>query len=551
MAFRNMLRALVAATIFSASAQAAMIPIASDPVVTDGGKVAGTQLASGVRAYLGIPFARPPVGPLRWVAPQPMHWEGVWNADRKGAECIQVLRPHNINHYFGEEATSEDCLYLNLWTPASAMPASKLPVIVFIYGGGYTIGSSGMSNYGGEDVAKAGAIFVNFNYRVGAMGYMAHPELSAEQGGHSGNYGTMDQTAALKWVRANIARFGGDPEQVLIMGQSAGAGSVVSQIFSPMARGLFRAAVMSSGCNFSSGGLMGDGPTLAEAERTGLEVQKRVGAANLAALRDVPADRILAIQSESQVGVKVEGVRIGGPIIDGYVLPEGKAALLARGAIARVPIIASYNSDDVDQGMNPIARARTMADWQRIAGELYGKDAPAFLALFPVKSDAEVPALARQVASMAGFEQAARQCAVAQAAQGQKAWLDLFARKHPYTPGVSIADQDPTTIGAYHTGDIPYWFGTLDTYNSRRPTREWTAYDRDLSAKMLGGLIAMARTGSPETAAMAWPAWSARLERKLVLGDSVTVRPLDGRRLQWLSDHPIAAVRPGSAGPRD
>ena len=236
-----MMRCLIAAMaalalILPAKASAelrGMARIAGDPVATQSGPVAGTRLPSGVRAYLGIPFAEPPVGALRWAPPRPVRWTGTWNADRRGAECIQVLRPHDINHYFGEEPTSEDCLYLNLWAPAGATPRSRLPVVVFIYGGGFTIGSSGLANYDGEAVARAGAIYVNFNYRVGAFGFMAHPELSREQGGHSGNYGLMDQNAALRWVRDNIARFGGDPGQVVIVGQSAGAGSVASQIFSP------------------------------------------------------------------------------------------------------------------------------------------------------------------------------------------------------------------------------------------------------------------------------------------------------------------------------
>src|ERR1051326_9453871 len=162
-------------------------PIA--PIRTTEGSVAGKVLPSGVKAWYGIPFAKPPVQNLRWAPPQPASLNGVWNADRKMPECIQVLRPHNINHYFGEEATSEDCLYLNVWAPQSAHAGSDLPVIVFIYGGGGTIGSSGIALYGGESVAKTGkAVFVNLNYRLGILGFMAHPELSREQGGHSGNY---------------------------------------------------------------------------------------------------------------------------------------------------------------------------------------------------------------------------------------------------------------------------------------------------------------------------------------------------------------------------
>jgi len=166
-------------------------------IQSDSGLIAGKVLDSGVKAWLGIPYAKPPVRELRWREPQPNAWKGVYNADRKMPECIQVLRPHNINHYFGEEPTCEDCLYMNIWAPPDSTEASRLPVIIFIYGGGGTIGSSGMANYDGEQVAKRGAIFVNFNYRVGILGFMAHPELTKEQGGHSGNYGYLDQNAAL------------------------------------------------------------------------------------------------------------------------------------------------------------------------------------------------------------------------------------------------------------------------------------------------------------------------------------------------------------------
>lgn len=528
--------AAMAAALTSQALPAAMVPIGGDPVTIDSGRVAGTVLASGVRGYLGIPFAQPPVGSGRWAAPRPIRWDGVWNADRKGAECIQVLRPHNINHYFGEEASSEDCLYLNLWAPAAATAGAKLPVIVFLYGGGYTIGSSGMANYDGENVAKAGAVFVNFNYRVGAFGFLAHPELSREQGGHSGNYGIMDQIVALKWVRANVAKFGGDPDKVLIIGQSAGAGSVIAHLFSPQSAGLFRAAVMSSGCNFSR-----DEGGLAAAEATGIALQKRLGTASLAEMRDVPADKILAAQTETQVGAHVEGVRIGGPIVDGSVLPMPKSQALAQHKINRVPIIASYNGDDIDQGQNPFGKARTAADYTRIASEAYGADAPAFLKLFPVRSDADVVRVSRQVGSMNGLETSSRVCAMDEAAQGVPAYLDLFTRRHPYVPGLKLPDQDIATVGAYHTADIPYWFDTLDKYNLLRPTRNWADWDRTLSDCMLHALIAFADTGNPGTPAMAWPAWSKANEVRVTLGDEVTTIKLDRARLDWLAAHPMAA----------
>ena len=528
------------------AADRSMQPIGGDPVETSSGRVAGTQLPSGVRAYLGVPFAEAPVGDLRWAPPKPAHWSGIFNADRKGPACIQVLRPHDINHYFGEEATGEDCLTLNLWT--SAKPGDKRPVVVFIYGGGFTIGSSGMANYDGEQMARAGAVFVNFNYRVGALGFLAHPELTREQGGASGNYGLMDQTLALQWVRDNIARFGGDPSRVVIMGQSAGAGSVAAQVLSPAARGLFRAAVMSSGCN-----LRGLKPTLAEAEKTGLAMQDKLGAHSLAEMRALPADRILAAQSETQLGLSVAGVRINGPIVDGRVLPRQAAEAVAAGDFAKVPMLASFNEDDMAFGFEAITSARTVADYQAGAQKLFGADAAAFLKLYPARSDAEVRTAARRAAQDAGLGAAARTCALDTAAQGVPVFIDEYARRHPYIPGVRLADQDTTTVGAYHTADIPYWFGTQDAYNILRPTRQWTEWDRKLSAQMQAALIALANTGSPDTPAMPWKAWSPKNDSLLWLGDGVEVVKMNPAAQGWLAAHkPAAASQPPRLSrPRD
>ena len=206
----------------------ALTPLAAlaEPIAVDGGRIDGVTLPSGVRAWLGVPFAAPPLRDLRWKAPQPVTpWRGVYHADRFAPECLQPLRGSMQNHYFGNEATSEDCLYLNIWAPPK--PGKRLPVMVWIYGGGFTIGSASMANYSGEPLARAGVISVNLAYRVGSLGFFAHPELSRESGyGASGNYGLMDQIAALQWVRRNIARFGGDPANVTIAGQSAGSFSV-------------------------------------------------------------------------------------------------------------------------------------------------------------------------------------------------------------------------------------------------------------------------------------------------------------------------------------
>jgi para-nitrobenzyl esterase len=530
----------------------AMMPLPGDPVTIKSGKVSGTRLNSGVKAYLGIPFAKPPTGELRWKAPQPISWDGVWNADRRGPECIQVLRAHDINHYFGEEPTSEDCLYLSLWAPAEARPGDGRPVIVFIYGGGGTLGSSGMANYGGENMARRGALFVNFNYRVGMLGYMAHPELTAEQGGHSGNYGYLDQNAALKWVRDNIATFGGDPNKVVIGGQSFGAASVAAQVTSPLSKGLFRGAMMSSACNFSGTGMIGGVATLAEGEKAGLELQQRLGARDLAAMRNVPADRILVLQEENQLGLSISGVRAPS-VVDGYFWTGTKEQAFASHQASDVPVIAGSNGDDLDSARYPLTRARSVADYQAMARQSYGAAADQFLELFPAPTEADVAPMAHRAAMENGMMMNSRSCAEMQARYGTApVYVDTFMRKHPYAPGVAIADQNPATIGAYHSADVPYWFDTLDTYNWQRPTRVWTAYDRTLTDRMAGALIAFAETGKPSTPQLDWPAWSAQSPQYMVFGDSAAVQTMDLERMDWLAAHPPApAPAPQRTGARD
>lgn len=507
------------------------------PIQTEGGLVAGNVLPSGVKAWLGVPFARPPVGDLRWQPPQPASWKGEWDADRIMPECMQVLRPHNISNYFGEEPTSENCLYMNIWAPPNAAVGQKLPVIVFIYGGGGTIGSSGMALYGGEQVARHGAIFVNFNYRVGILGFMAHPELTKEQNGHSGNYGYLDQNAALKWIHANIEKFGGDPSKVLLMGQSAGARSVTEQIFSPLSKGLFSAAVISSGCSWG-----GSDAPLAHAEETGVQIQKLLHASGIDDMRQVPADRLIALQTEHQVGVNNEGVQTGG-VVDGYFMPNGQIEILKAHQNSDVPIIASSNGDDLDSGRYPLTEATTVEQYKAIAEKMYGANTAEFLKLYPVSSDADVIPTAHRAAEDAGMQAASRGCAELQAQYDKSpTYIDLFTLKNPYTPGVKLADQDTATIGAFHIADIAYWFGTLDTYNIFRSTRTWRPWDHELSDAMMGALIAMARTGSPATAAVPWPAWSAGNQQRAVFGAKIEIEKLDTEGMDWLAAHPAAQV---------
>ncbi|MBZ5601421.1 MAG: carboxylesterase family protein [Acidobacteriia bacterium] len=525
-----------------AGSQIVETPVPGDPVSIDSGKVAGKVLSSGVKAYLGIPFAAPPVGDLRWREPQPVKaWKGVYNADRRMPECIQVLRPHNINHYFGEEPSSENCLYLNLWAPASAKAGSKLPVIVFIYGGGSTIGSSGMALYGGETVAARGAVFVNFNYRLGAFGFMAHPELTAESTHRqSGNYAYLDQIAALQWIQRNIAKFGGDPSKVIISGQSAGAGSVSLLQASPLAKGLFRGVVAMSG---GAWGNNGQTQALADAEKTGIKIQETLKAKSLDDMRQVPADRILALQEEFQVGARGGSIRVGGANVDGYFLPQTPAQLFAAHKQNDVPAIVGFTHDE---SSNELRRAKTLADYVAAARKLYTSDADQFLKLYPASNDAEAQEMGRTAAREGLVERGARNWAMAQAKGGSApVFIFMYSRVHPYIPGVEIADQDTATIGAYHTSDVPYWFGTQDTLNSIHPTRRWTDHDRDLSRKMTAALIAFANTGNPDTAAVPWPKWTAQNEQLVEFGDTIGVQRMNTPRLEFMAIH-----GGGASGPR-
>jgi para-nitrobenzyl esterase len=486
----------------------AAVPAAaqSAPVHVAQGDVTGTTLDGGVRAWLGIPFAAPPVGDRRWKPPQPpVAWRGAYDATRFAPSCMQPLRDHGIAYYVGDDPVAEDCLYLNVWAPAAA--TAKLPVIVFIHGGSFVAGSARKPLYVGDRLAAKGAIVVGINYRLGALGYMAHPALTAESPDHaSGNYGLLDQIAALRWVHDNIAAFGGDPARVSIMGQSAGAISLALLQTAPAAQGLFQRIAALSGSPYGSAATDRT-PTLADAEAQGVAFQTKLGAADLAALRRMPADRIVAAQAPLSL-----------PIVDGLALREGPAASYAAHRFADVPILMGTVRDEA---LGPLAVARTLADYRALATRSFGDHADAVLALYPAADDAAVPAAARALAHDTGFSTMMRSWARMQAANGvapvHAYWFD---RRHPYTPGVAFSDLDPATTGVNHTDDVAYWLGTFDSMNAVRRTRDWTAADRALSDRMQRALIAFATTGDPGTD---WPRYDSRSERMLAFGDTVRV----------------------------
>ncbi|WP_245653422.1 carboxylesterase/lipase family protein [Sphingomonas pituitosa] len=475
-------------------------------VQVEQGRIEGIALPSGVDAFLGIPFAAPPVRDLRWKPPQPRaSWAGIYHAERFAPECLQPLRGSQQNHYFGEGATSEDCLYLNIWKPHAAR---KAPVLVWIYGGGFNIGSASMANYSGEPLARDGVIRVNIAYRVGPLGFFAHPELSRESGyGGSGNYGLMDQIAALQWIRRNIARFGGDPGNVTIIGQSAGSMSVSLLQQSPLARGLFQRAVGMSGSSF--GGMLG-AAQLASAEQQGVALAKELGATTLAELRALPGDKVAAAQSPRAAIV-----------LDGHVLTGTAESMFAAHRQSDVPVLIGYTQDESFRPFGPLPDRTALASALRAR---FGDKAEAILAAYPGDDIARTSAdIARDSTVGAQMADWARY----QLRYGtQPVYAYLFTRRHPYAPGITFSDHDPVKAGAYHTGDVPYWLRTRDSLNLFRVTRNWEPGDVTLERDMAEALLHFARTGTPSSASIGrWPAASLDAPRLVRLAPASTVVP--------------------------
>ena len=383
-----------------------------------------------------------------------------------------------------------------------------------------------MANYNGERLASKGVVYVALAYRVGALGFLAHADLSAESPQRvSGNYGFLDQIAALQWIQRNIARFGGDPGSVTIMGQSAGSASVSVLQASPLSRGLFHRAVGMSGG--ALGANMGRARPLSGAEQWGRELQTILKASSLTALRQLPADRILAVQGTTG--------RYG-PLVDGWLLPEDPNAIFAAGQQNDVPLLLGYTRDE---GFDAFSQVMTLAEY-RAQAERYGEHAASLLRLYPASSDAEARRAALDIARDATLGLQMRTWARAQTSTGKSpAFLYLFSRVHPYTPLVKFSDHDPTTIGAYHTADVPYWLQTLDSLNLFRTTRDWTPYDRELATRMSDVIVSFARTGKPVLSGIDWPAYRNEDERIVEFGDSLRVIALpNSSKIDFLAAHP-------------
>jgi para-nitrobenzyl esterase len=471
-------------------------------VKTDAGLVSGsTNITGDVHIFKGIPFAAPPVGDLRWKEPQPVKpWDGVRQCTAFSASPMQG-KPDEFGVYTREflipyELISEDCLYLNVWTGAKSS-AEKQPVLVYIYGGGFGSGGAAVPIYDGEATAKKGVIFVVINYRVGIFGFFAHPELTKESGhSASGNYGLMDQLAALKWVKQNIAAFGGDLDNVTIAGQSAGSMSVNCLVASPLGKGLFQKAIAESGASFIAGPF--GGTTLQQAEQDGEKVVKAIGVNSIAEMRNKPASELVN-KSQSR------------PIIDGYVLPRSIAQIFDEGKENDVPLLTGWNEDDAFVG-----KLKSAADYKNQIRAQYGIKANAFLQLYPANTDAEAETSQIRINRDQIFGVQNYTWANIQSEKGHsKVYVYRFTRRLPATA-------DFVKYGAFHTGEVAYAYDNLKFLN-----RPWQPVDHELATTISTYWTNFTKTGNPNGKGLpAWPAYNTHDSQIMILGEKPMAKPL-------------------------
>jgi para-nitrobenzyl esterase len=518
---RIALTAMAALVVVTTTYMQAMV---AEQVRIDSGMVAGT--ASGqpaVRVFKGIPFAAPPLGENRWKAPQPVaKWDDVRKADAFGAPCAAgagggrgggggrgaaapgaaaqaapapVAPPR-------EPARSEDCLYLNVWTSANS-PSDRRPVMVWIYGGGFTGGSGGLAWYDGENLAAKGPVIVTFNYRLGSLGFFAHPELAKESGHNAaGNYGMMDAIAALQWVKKNIGAFGGDPNNITVAGESAGAIMVGALVGSPQAKGLFHRAIAESGGWMGlTMGRMTSGQT---AQANGVKTMEALGVKTLAELRAKPMTGLT-------------GLSAGGLIIDGYLIPEDISMTFMNGKQNAVDVLTGSNKDEANFGICGGGGGRgggapmTAETFKTNAQRRFGEAADEYVKLYGVTSDAE----AQPAAHMACADEInwnMRQWAVAQAKAGKKAYTYFFTR-------IPTINGGPSPQGATHTAEISFaWNNPKGQAN-----QTWNDVDIKLADTMSSYWVNFITKGDPNGNGLPrWPEYKDLMGgRVMVLGDTV------------------------------
>jgi para-nitrobenzyl esterase len=498
---------LIVSIFFSSAA------VAGGPeVVIDSGTLRGESLSSGAAVFRGIPYAVPPLAELRWKPPQlPAKWDGVREATDFAPACPQ---PDHLSRVYGIQlpATDEDCLYLNLWTNNLGGDEPK-PVMVWIHGGGHYIGWSHQTTYDGEQLAQRGVVVVTINYRLGPLGYLAHPALTAESPhSSSGNYGILDQIEALRWVQRNIAAFGGDPNRVTIFGESAGGGSVGILMASPLTDGLFHRAICQSGTGVNYlqhlGRSFGDNEP---AERVGEQVAEALGAAGSAdvikTLRGLTADEILA-GTRPTLGLDPGDTGFSfSPIVDGWVLPDPVIARFDKGQQRDVPLLIGSNADEGTVFLPGMGMPREVAAYQERVRRIYGPIADRILELYPVEKPEDIRNAANRAFTDAGFVAPARMLARSMATVSNSAYLYHFTR---VLPGPAAQ------LGAFHGSEIAFVF---DVFPAERRKEE---IDTAVADAMGAYWVRFATSGDPNRDGMPeWPAYDAESDIHMEFGDRI------------------------------
>ena len=447
-----------------------------------------------VKTFKGIPYAAPPVGALRWREPQPVvPWTGVRPATEYGARAMQVHVWDDM--FFYDNGPSEDCLYLNLWMPAKPATA-KLPVMVWIHGGGFIAGGSSEPRQDGGNLSKHGVLVVSMNYRMGIFGFFSHPELTAESAHHaSGDQGLLDLVASLQWVKKNIATFGGDPDNVTIFGESAGSAAVCALMASPLAHGLFQKAIGESGAILNPNR---PSVSLAEAEQTGLKFAERaLGTTSLEKLRAMPASQIIAAATKKDDAFPVRLV------VDGWFLPDTGKAIYSTGRQAHVPLLAGWNLDEGGWGGFFGKDAPTLANYQAQAKTQFGSRADAFLQAYAATTDAE----AKRAAADYGGDQFIgydtwKWIDLHRQTGGSPVWRYKFEQKLPIA-----ADAKPgTEARAPHAGEIEFVFQVLSAKKL-----DWQPEHHAVSNLMAAYWTNFAKTGNPNGSGLPeWPAYETK-----------------------------------------
>lgn len=498
----EMKKGLIAIFLACFVAQLALSQIQTAKVT--GGEVQGV-VAGDITIFKGIPFAAPPVGDLRWKAPAPVQsWTGIKKADAFGPACMQAA-----NSQGNTAPVSEDCLYLNVWTPAKK-PGDKMPVIVWIYGGGFSGGSTSIPMYDGTGFAKRGVVLVSVAYRVGPFGFLAHPELSRESGKGSGSFGLEDMIAGLKWVKDNIARFGGDPANVTIFGHSAGGMAVNMLAASPVAKGLFHRAICMSGGSFaplqtSNQGGVGMGiPALKLAESNGEDFLKNLGAADIKAARAMKAEEI-----QNKMGTGMGGIRFR-PVADGYIIPTDLYSIYQARRFNDTPILLGHTSNEL--GSFGGRGNATAAAFEKQVKSQYGPNADAILRVYPHSTDAEAAKSTKELSRDSTFGWSTWTWARLQTGKGKGKAFEYYYDYHA-----------PEADGSGHGSDVPYAFQTLSGGQGGAPKPE----DLKLSDMISSYWVNFARSGDPNGPGLPkWPAFTESNQQAMVFDNASGARPV-------------------------